>query len=172
MRRLVLLVLSALLVTGCASQPDTPNGGSMENQTSTLQERPTMAEITARYEELQQKIRDRFTAELGLATPWIDDGDPGESGCGEFPDTPDAKKRTLNRWKYEGNISDDQWPRAMQIADEIAPEYGFVEREVVLDRPGNHKVELRDAFGGKMQISTQVNTVLRVFTGCHLDQGD
>ncbi|KAA5837115.1 LppA family lipoprotein [Saccharopolyspora hirsuta] len=171
MRRLALLVLSALLITGCAGQPDTPDGGSMEDQTSTLQERPSMEEITARYEEMQQKIRDRFTAELGLATPWIDDGDPGQAGCGEFPDTPEAEKHTLNRWLYEGNIPDDQWPRALQIADEVAAEYGFVERQVILDRPGNHKIEIRDRFGGWLQLGTNVNTVLRVRTGCHLVQG-
>ncbi|MER7081750.1 Lipoprotein [Saccharopolyspora kobensis] len=167
MRRLALLVLSALLVTGCASQPDSPNGGSMEDQTTTLQQRPTMAEITTRYEEMQQKIRDRFTAELGLA-PWIDDGNPGQAGCGEFPDVQDAEKHTLNRWLHEGSIPDDQWPRALQIADEVASEYGFVERQVILDRPGDHKVEIRDAFGGWLQLGTKVNTVMQVRTGCHL----
>ncbi|MER5389306.1 LppA family lipoprotein [Saccharopolyspora sp. NPDC002686] len=171
MRRLALLVLGAALLTGCAGRPDTPDGGSMQDQTSALQQRPAMAEITARYEEMQQKLRDRWTAELGLSTPWVNDGNPGQAGCAEFPDVPNAEQHTLDRWQNEGAIPDDRWPRALQIADEVAAEYGFTERQVILDRPGDHKVEMRDAFGGWLQVGTKVKTVLRVRTGCHLVEG-
>nr|WP_281377717.1 LppA family lipoprotein [Saccharopolyspora hordei] len=165
-----MLVLTAALVTACASQPDTPDGGSMEDPTSTLQQRPSMAEITARYEQMLQELRDRWASELGLTTPWVNDGDRGTAGCAEFPDVPGAEKHTLDRWRYEGGVPDDQWPRALEIADELAARYGFTEREVVLDRPGDHKVEIRDSFGGTLQITTKVNAVLRVRTGCHLVQ--
>ncbi|MGP4019239.1 LppA family lipoprotein [Saccharopolyspora sp. 5N708] len=170
MRKLGLLILCALLVGGCASEPEPSDGGSMEDQRSVLQQRPSMEEVTAKYEEMQQKLRDRLSAELGLATAWVNDGDAGEAGCAEFPDVAGAEKHSLDRWLYQGNISDSQWPQAERIADEVSSEYGFTEREVVVDRPADHKVEIRDDFGAALQFGTAVNTILSLRTGCHLLQ--
>ncbi|MCI2417705.1 LppA family lipoprotein [Saccharopolyspora sp. K220] len=172
MRRVSLLILCALLIGGCASRPESSDGGSMEDPRSVLQQRPSMEDVTARYEEMQQKLRDRLSAELGLATPWENDGDIGEAACQgeEFSQIDGAEEHSLARWVYRGSIPDSQWAQAERIADEVSSEYGFVEREVVVNRPADHKVEIRDGFGAALQFGTAVNTILSLRTGCHLLQ--
>ncbi|GAA0531381.1 hypothetical protein GCM10011581_04640 [Saccharopolyspora subtropica] len=170
MRKLVLLALCALLAVGCADQPGDPLDDGEEVDAQTLQQRPSMEEVTARYEQMQQKLRDRLSADLGLTTAWVDDGESGSSGCKEAPDVPGAEKHSLNIWTYHGNIPDSQWPQAQRIATEVAGEYGFGAPEVILDRPGEHNIVLHDSFGADLDFATSTNTIMRVHTGCHLLQ--
>ncbi|MEU6266605.1 LppA family lipoprotein [Saccharopolyspora shandongensis] len=172
MRKLVLFVLCALLATGCASGPEPSDGGNVADPLSMLRQRPSMEEITARYEEMRQKLRDRLSADLGLATPWINKGDFGQAACEgkELSHVDGAEQHSLERWTFEGNIPDDQWERAQQIGIDVTKEYGFKELEIVVNRPGDHKVEMRDEFGAQLQFGTKVNTVLSLRTGCHLLQ--
>lgn len=172
MRKLILSVLCGLLATSCASGPEPSDGGNVSDPHSMLQHRPSMEEITSRYEETQQKLRDRLSADLGLATPWINKGDRGQAACQgkELSHVDGAEEHSLDTWVYEGNIPDSQWGRAQQIAIDVTKEYGFKELEIVVNRPGDHKVEMRDDFGAKLQFGTKVNTILSVRTGCHLLQ--
>ncbi|TDD53642.1 LppA family lipoprotein [Saccharopolyspora elongata] len=172
MRKLVLFVLCALLATGCASGPEPSDGGNVADPLSMLRQRPSMEEITVRYEEMQQKLRDRLSADLGLATPWINKGDPGQAACQgkELSHVDGAEQHSLDTWAYEGNIPDAQWERAQQIGIDVTKEYGFKELEIVVNRPGDHKVEMRDEFGAQLQFGTKVNTILSLRTGCHLLQ--
>ncbi|MBB5153423.1 LppA family lipoprotein [Saccharopolyspora phatthalungensis] len=172
MKKLVLFVLFGLFAAGCASGPDPSDGGNMADPLSMLRQRPSMEEITARYEEMQQKLRDRLSAGLGLGARWADQGDPGQAACQgqELSHVDGAEEHSLDTWIYEGNIPDDQWARAQQIAIDVTKEYGFKELEVVVNRPGDHKVEIRDDFGAALQFGTAVNTVMSLRTGCHLLQ--
>ncbi|GAA0513752.1 hypothetical protein GCM10011581_04620 [Saccharopolyspora subtropica] len=165
MNKLIVFAFCALLAAGCTGPSD---GGNVSDQLSVLQQRPSMEEITARYEEMQQKLRDRLSADLGLPTPWVNEGGFGEAGCSEFPGIDGAEKHSLDLWLHEGNIPDAQWPQAQQIAVEVTREYGFTELEVIVDRPADHKVELRDGFGAQLHFGTAVNTIISVRTGCHL----
>lgn len=172
MKKYVLFVLCGLLATACASGPEPSDGGNMTDPLSVLQQRPSMAEVTARYEEMQQKLRDRLSAGLGLATPWVDEGNTGQAACQgeEFSNVSGAEEHSLRTWLYRGNIPDDQWAQAQQIAVDVTKEYDFKELEVVVNRPGDHKVEMRDGFGAQLQFGTAVNTIMSLRTGCHLVQ--
>jgi hypothetical protein len=170
MRKLVLFVLCGLLATGCASGPEPSDGGSVADPLSTLQQRPSMEEITGRYEEMQQKLRDRLSADLGLGTPWVNEGGPGQAACQgeEFSNIEGAEEHSLDTWLYAGNIPDEKWAQAQQIAIDVTEEYGFKEPAVLVNRPGDHKVEMRDDFGAALKFGTAVNTIMSLRTGCHL----
>jgi len=170
MKRLVLLLLCALLTTGCVDNSGDPFDDKDEMDVETLQQRPAMEEVTARYSEMQSKLRDRLSTELGFATDWVDQGDFLRSGCKGTDLPAAAEQHTLNRWAYQGQIPDDRWARAQQIVAEVAGGYGFGAVEVVLERPGNHSIVLTDSFGAELSFATKVHTVLSVRTGCHLLQ--
>ncbi|WP_406692644.1 LppA family lipoprotein [Saccharopolyspora sp. ID03-671] len=168
MKHLVLVLLCALLTTGCADNAGDPFDDKDEMDVETLQQRPSMDEITARYGDMQAQLRDRLSSELGLGADWIDEGDFLRAGCkgSDLPAT--AEQHSLNRWAYRGQIPDDQWARAQQIVADVAGGSGFGAPEVVLDRPGNHRIVLTDSFGAELSFGTKVHTTLQVRTGCHL----
>ncbi|GAA4857266.1 LppA family lipoprotein [Saccharopolyspora cebuensis] len=142
------------------------DGSTVEDPRAALRQRPTMSEITGRYERMQQEVRDRLAAELGLGD-WGSEGAPVRSACVRHPEVADAEQRNLVRWSRPG-IPDEQWPEAVRIAGTVAAEHGFSELEVITDRAGDHKVAIRDGFGGRLHFGTAARTVLAVRTGCHL----
>ncbi|MEB3366017.1 LppA family lipoprotein [Saccharopolyspora mangrovi] len=167
MRRFAPLILGTALLSGCATgQPD---GGSMEDQLNALRQRPSLEEVTASYDQMQQELRSRLVAELGLPE-FADRGNTGQSACPEFADVPEAEQRTLATWLQEGGIPEEKWAQALRIATEVGGSRGFTELHVVTDRPNDHKIELHDSYGARLQLGTKANTTLSVRTGCHLPQ--
>ncbi|TDD01694.1 hypothetical protein E1181_24675 [Saccharopolyspora terrae] len=167
MRRFATLILSAALLSGCAAGGG--DGESMEDQLNALRQRPSMEEVAADYDRMQQELRERLVAEIGLPE-FTDEGNTGESACPDFADVRGAEQRTLATWMQKGGIPDEQWPRALQIATEVGASRGFTELHVVTDRPGDHKIELHNPYGARLQLGAAANTVLSVRTGCHLLQ--
>lgn len=164
MRPLVAALALAVLAPGCASAGS--ERGNMDQQLATLAQRPTIEQITARYEEMQARLRDRLSAEVG-PLQWVKRESAGRAGCADFPDL-EGESRTLDRWASEGNLPDAQWERAVAIAAEVTGEYGFSAPEAIVDRPGDHEITGSDPYGGGYQLGTARNTVLMVSTGCHL----
>lgn len=164
MRRLVVALVLAVLATACTSAGSERD--DMDDQLAALAQRPTIEEITATYEEMQARLRERLSAEVGPLR-WVNDQNAGRAGCADFPDV-DGESRTLNRWTSEGNLPDAQWDRAVAIVAEVTGEYGFSAPEAVVDRPGDHEIVATDRYGGGYQFGTARNTILMVSTGCHL----
>ena len=164
MKRLVAALALAVLAAGCTSAAS--ERGDMDDQFATLAQRPTIEQITATYEEMQARLRERLSADVG-PLQWTNDQNAGRAGCADFPDV-EGESRTLDRWTSEGNLPDAQWERAVAIVAEITGEYGFSAPEVIVDRPGDHEVTATDPYGGGYQFGTARNTVLMVSTGCHL----
>lgn len=167
--RLVAIGVLALLVGGCANQ--TSEGGTVEEQQATLAARPTIDEITARYERMQAELRQRLVAEVGIAG-WIKDSELSGSGCGSFPDVPTAESRRLPAWYSPGNLPDARWSQALAIITEVTGNYGFAPPEIIVDRPNEHNVVGVDQYGASYDFGTGKNTVLGVSTGCHLNPPD
>lgn len=165
MRRFAPLILGVVLLTGCAAgQPD---GGDMEDQLNALRQRPSLEDVTADYDRMLRELRERLVAELGLPE-FTDEGNTGQSACPEFADVPGAEQRTLATWMQEGGVPDEKWSQALQIATEVGGTRGFTELHVVADRPNDHKIELHNSYGARLQLGSAANTVLSVRTGCHL----
>lgn len=167
MRRFATLVMGAALLAGCAAGD--PDGRDMQDGLDALRQRPSLEEVTADYDRMQQELRDRLVAELGLPQ-FVDKGNTGESACPDFADVPGAEQRTLATWMQEGGVPEEKWAGALRIATEVGASRGFTELHVVTDRPGDHKVELHNSYGARLQLGAAANTVLSVRTGCHLLQ--
>jgi hypothetical protein len=127
-----------------------------------------------RYEEMRTKIRDKLTTE-GLAREWEAKGDASVRGCRSgfseaFSEIDDntAEVRGLSNWVSSGNLSDDKWEKAVSVVAEIAREYSFGEPRVVVNRPSDHEVSIKDGYGAEVLFGTAKNTIITLTTGCHL----
>jgi hypothetical protein len=165
---LVTVVMLAVLAGGCANQ--TPEGGAVEEQQVTLAARPTIDEITARYERMQAELRQRLVSEIGISE-WVKRSELTGSGCGDFPDLPNAESRSLGNWFSEGNLPDARWSQAQAIVTEVTGRYGFAP-DFIVNRPGSHTIIGIDQYGASYDFGTGKNTTLGVSTGCHLNPPD
>ncbi|MDQ3761621.1 MAG: LppA family lipoprotein [Actinomycetota bacterium] len=114
----------AVLAVGCGfagSERD-----DMEEKLATLAQRPTIEAIRATYEDMQARLRDRLSAEVGLLQ-WVNDQNLSGAGCADFPNV-GGQSLTLDRWTSEGNLPDTQWDTAVRIVAEVTSEYGFGSR--------------------------------------------
>jgi hypothetical protein len=120
--------------------------------------RPNITVITARYDEMQQLIRDGLDAALGPFT-WRQNRDGDTATCGREFNGTGAEQVYMKPWGFAGSIPDEDWPRAKQIFTTIAAEYGFT-------IPGADPDQ-----GAVYDFGSQVNTNVQITTGCHLPAG-
>ncbi|MGH3913675.1 MAG: LppA family lipoprotein [Pseudonocardiaceae bacterium] len=138
----------------------------MDEKLATLAQRPTIEDIRVTYEDMQARLRDRLSVEVGPLR-WVNDQNFGGAGCADFPNV-GGQSLTLDRWTSEGNLPDTRWDDAVRIVAEVTGEYGFGTPQVVVDRPSDHEITATDRYGGHYLFGTAANTVLLVSTGCHL----
>ena len=155
--------------TGIESKGDSVG---IEEQFATLLQRPDIEQAQERYLALLGTIRAELVARLGISAWQPDKGGPSGSACGaEFPDVgADGEVRRYSSGMSPGNIPDDRWAAAVGVVTELAARQGFGTPGVVVDRPGDHEVSLRDAYGAELLFGTARNTTLSISTGCHLTQ--
>ncbi|MGH3904948.1 MAG: LppA family lipoprotein [Pseudonocardiaceae bacterium] len=140
----------------------------MDDQRTTLQQRPDIETISARYEQMQAEIRDRLNTELG-GLDWVKYDEESRRGCGfEFPDVRDGESRSLAGWSALGGFPDNRWDQAVTVVREITSRHGFGTPEIIVDRPDDHFMVVPDPYGGTLDFGTAVNTTLLMNTGCHL----
>jgi hypothetical protein len=170
----LLTAIVVALCVGCGSPAPFPREKTIDPQAE-LAARPTLEEMTARYDGMLQRIRNRLDSELGPFS-WHEADPPSWGTCGpRFPFQLGGRTTTSPIWMFTGNIPDDQWPHARRIVADITAEYGFVTAGVQVDtpatpgKPGHHVTGGVDAtLDAHYNLTTHVNTVLRVHTGCHL----
>jgi predicted LppA-like lipoprotein len=170
----VAALLAALLCVGCSTPGQLTQGEAMDAQAE-LAARPRLEEMIVRYDEMLQRIRDRLDAELGPFT-WFEHRPRTWNICGsEFPVELGGRTTSSPLWAFEGNIPDDRWPRAQRIVADIAAEYGFATAGLQIDtpatpgKPGRHVTGGVDStLGAYYDFGTNVNTSIRVDSGCHL----
>lgn len=154
------------VLAGCAPSEGKP---AVKDPQAELDARPTSQEITARYEQMQQRIREQLDAELGPFT-WGVRSAATESTCSPEFSGLNGTEVTMPRWGFDGGIPDTDWSRAKQIVTDIIAEYGFTTPTLQIDRPGDHETSAADlALGAQFWMGTEVNTLIRVHTGCHRD---
>jgi hypothetical protein len=167
-----LLALAAALLMALTAACSSPGEFTQEETVDAqakLASRPTSEEMVTRYDQMQQRIRDRIDAELGPHT-WFQANDGAESTCGfDFPTSLGGRTVHLPLWGFEGNIPDQDWPRARQLVADIAAKYGFASAGAQIDTPGRHDAGGIDTtLGAYYRFGTAVNTSIQVTTGCHL----
>jgi predicted LppA-like lipoprotein len=141
-----------------------------QQQFQEMLQRPDIDQVTARYEQMRTQIRERLTTELGLS-PWQDESDSKASDCRDYPavEGADKESRFPSTWTVNAAITDEKWPHAITIIDEVARSYGFESPpRVIVDRPGDHEVTMADQYGADLIFGTKAATILSLRTGCHL----
>ncbi|WP_165436110.1 LppA family lipoprotein [Amycolatopsis suaedae] len=170
---LVVLVLCGVLA-GCDATD--PFGSreredvSLEDQFAELMRRPSVEEITRKYEEMQAKVREVLSASVQLP-PWTRTPDPGYSSCNDFPavDAWDVKRDYLDRWSVDQGVSPEQWKVLATKFKEVVAQWGFVAPELEVDKEGFRESRAGGEFGSKAILSTAgTKVILSVDTGCHL----
>lgn len=132
-----------------------------------LAARPTSAQIVARYDEMQKKIRDRLDTAIG-PFEWkiVRDGD--NTGCGGNFSNLNGIVVFMKPWGFDSPIPDTNWPRAEQIITSITTQYGFTAPTLQIDQPGHHETTATDpSLGANYRFGTQINTTMQITTGCH-----
>lgn len=171
MRLIALVCALALLCSACGVGAD-PKGESVEpsEQFSALLQRPDIERMEATYLTMLETIRAELVAEFGLAEWQPAEGGPSGSGCGgDFSDIgADGEIRRYSSGISPGNLPDEEWAAAVGVVAATAARNGFAPPGIVVDRPGDHEVSLRDDFGAELLFGTARNTTLSVSTGCHL----
>ncbi|OLT01039.1 hypothetical protein BJF90_06820 [Pseudonocardia sp. CNS-004] len=132
-----------------------------------LAARPTLEEITASYDQMLQRIRDRLDTELGPFT-WYEADPRSWSNCGgEFTNL-GGHTTSPPLWAFEDNIPDDKWPHAQRIVADITAEYGFATGGLGINTSGRHLTHGFDTtLGAHYRFGTHVATTLGVSSGCH-----
>ncbi|GAB2676344.1 hypothetical protein GCM10027271_41600 [Saccharopolyspora gloriosae] len=144
----------------------------MEDQRAELLQRPSIEEVTSRYQEMHSRIRDEL-AQSFPSIRWEEVEKGTKAGCIGFDDFSSASEsNTLAMWATDGTIPDPEWPRAEQIVAQVSAEYGFTPPETVVSRPSDHQVVGSDRYGAGYRFGTAKRTVLSGSTGCHLPQAE
>lgn len=166
--RTAAVLLALAVLAGCAGVGDVPPEERMNAETE-LRSRASLEDTLARYERMQQDVRDRLDAAIGPFA-WEQQREGAESTCGfDFPQELGGRNVFMAPWGFDGAIPDDEWPRAAQIITDTTAEYGFTAADLQLDQPGYHILSGIDTtLGASYDFGTEVNTTMQVTTGCHL----
>ena len=159
--------LTTALATGCTTEGPAMDPAAQPDPAAQLAARPSSQQIVTRYEQMEQRIRDRLDAEIGPFV-WEVKRNGEQGGCGaNFPNL-GGVTTYLPSWGFDGNIADADWPRAKQIVTQIIAEYGFTSPTLQIDKPGQHETSAADlALGAQFDLGTKVNTTMQTTTGCH-----
>ncbi|HEY2061918.1 MAG TPA: LppA family lipoprotein [Amycolatopsis sp.] len=143
---------------------------SKQQQQAQLATRPTLNDAVVGYERLRTALRERLTAQFGVAQ-WTEEPNSAEySGCApQFPDLTEqeAGKKFLSRW-YAPTSLLSPWRQAKQVVRDVAGGYGFTTVTRDTSQAGDAELNLSDQLGAQISVGSGKNTVMSLTTGCHL----
>ena len=143
----------------------------MKTAFDVLMKRPNLTQAEADYQSMFQAIRERLTAEVGVAD-WVPDNEPisGSSCGGDISNLEGAEVRRYDAGMSPGNLPDAAWDRALAIVTNVAGQHGFGAPKVIVSGPNEHEVSFSNTYNGELLFGTGANTILGGSTGCHLTQ--
>ena len=163
-----LAAVLCMSVAGCASPEPAPE--NPVNPRAELVARPSVEDMTSRYQQMQARIRTEVDAAIG-PQQWQQLDPPSRTPCGfDFPREYDARAFSLGLYGFNAGVPDDRWPQVEGIVLGIARDYGFTEpAELRINQPGRHQVGAIDRkLGANVSFGTQKATILSISSGCHL----
>lgn len=171
------VTVAALAAAGCG-RPDGPSepganvNADPNSVFSQLMRRPDIDQATRRYEQLGADLRQALTEAIPTLSPWVQDGDTMNAGCGaDYPGIGwDGVTRDLPGYVVAGNLPDDKYEQALQIVGSVAEKYGFNPSPQRLhDAPGSHDAMFHNVHDdGGIFFGTAKNTTFSLSIGCHL----
>jgi hypothetical protein len=155
------------MTAGCSSAARESH--TMKDAFDAFMKRPSITQVEADYQSMYQTIRERLTAEVGVAE-WVPDAEPmsGSACGGGLSNLDEGEQRNYDAGTSLGNLPDAKWDQAVRIVTEVAGRHGFGAPEVVVNRPSDHEVQFKDTYGGLLLFGTGGATILGGSTGCHL----
>jgi hypothetical protein len=165
--RVMSALVTLVMVAGCSATKE----NTMKDAFDALMKRPNLTVVEADYQSMYETIRTRLVAEIGISG-WLEDVEPisGTACAGALSNLEGGQERLYNAGSSAGNLPDATWDQAVAIVAEVAGKHGFRSPEVVVSGPGNHEVQLHDAYQGYLLFGTGYNTILAGGTGCHLTE--
>lgn len=158
----VLTVALLAVTSACSATTE----GQPSAVTTPLTDRPSSDATVARYDTLQNEVRDAIST-VAPTVVWEQRREGGRSGCADGEVGDGGQVVTLQRWGAQGGISDQQWPAVVDAVSAVGAPYEFGRLFAVVDRPGDHQIQLRGPYGATIDLGTTVNLILTVTTGCH-----
>lgn len=142
---------------------DLPEPGRLgvQAQFDRLMSRPSLEQITARYERMQAEVR-RSVREAVDLPPWQrSEGTVSGTSCDKpFGDMDeDAAVLFLAHWTTAAAIGEREWPEATTAMRQVLHRYDFRRDESGF---------FHDPYGGSVELGSGTQTVVSVDTGCHL----
>lgn len=151
---------------------DNPNAGGLQDQYSTLMQRPNIEQATDEYKKLLAELKATLRKKFDLPKwEYTDDQRMDESGCGfNFPDVraDQGVARSIKGGFTRDTIPAGKWGEALQIVTRIANDYGFKGPQRIADEPGNREVYYFDAAGTRLAFGQVNNISIGISTGCFL----
>ena len=167
--RTAIAIIASAVVAGCGSAERESH--TMKDAFDALMKRPNLTVVEADYQAMFESIRERLTAEVGIAE-WVPDAEPvhGTSCGGKISNLDGGAMRLYNAGVSPGNLPDAKWDQAVAIVAEVAKQHGFGAPEVFINGPRDHEVLFHDTYHGQILFGTGYNTILGGGTGCHLTE--
>ena len=162
-------IIALVVVAGCNSAER--ENDTMKDAFDALMKRPNLTVVEAGYQMMFESIRERLTAEVGIAE-WVPAAEPihGTSCGGKISKLDGGAMRLYNAGVSPGNLPDTKWDQAVAIVAEVAKQHGFGAPEVFINGPSDHEVLFHDTYYGQILFGTGYNTILGGGTGCHLTE--
>ena len=157
------LAALAALITACAS----PLQVQPRDPAAEIAVRPTSQTMVARYDQMQEEIRNQLDAAIG-PFKWETHRSANQAPCEPPYSETDGITVSLAAWGCQGGIPDPDWPHAKQIIDTITAQYGLTTPTLQIDQPGRHQTSATDPhLGAYFEFGTAGNADMQATTGCH-----
>jgi hypothetical protein len=165
----------SLALSGCAGL----TSGARMTLEEQLRSRPTFEQAGRDYLAMLDEMRQALSALVPTLkwTPSRSTQD-GTSACSApFTDVPGSDRANYVAGTGEGNIPDQDWPRAAQALKDIARRHGFttavgvVDSTAQPDRPAHRVLDIYDEHrDGSVEFGSLYNTTLTVYGACFLHE--
>jgi hypothetical protein len=166
------VVLTALTATGChVSLPNQPTPPDKAAQAlDQLKSLPSLEETKT---QVQAAMDDIIAAANRVipALAWQTQDNGAGSGCLRPYDQTGGESYYLPNRYATADVSEADWAKILQAAQQAAAELDATEVQVMKDQPGEHDVGFYGPAGIFIKISYSVNLVVSGYTGCRLPGG-
>lgn len=166
--RTVVAVLAVVVVIGgCDGSESVNDEERIRTKIAELRSQPSLEETEGLLNEAVRQIREAATGIVGTLR-WEQVHERNQGVCGHTYRDTGGLNVYLPHIGADRPVPEEDWPRVLQAAREIARQAGITEMQVLADTPGNRNVRLHGDNGNAITIGYRTATALSGRTGCRL----
>ncbi len=175
--RILAAIVCATVLTGCGDRmndPDRPSKEDIAHAEAELRQLPSVEDTERQLAVLLQRIADAAkTVAPELEWRTLRDRGQGKLGCPSPYLETAGVSMTTDSLTSAVPITDDEWPRVLQAARDLAAETGITALTVRADTPGRHDITLHAPdHGNEITLGTNKAALLTGLTGCRYREED